>query len=96
MRKILLLGERDLLEQKGLADLLEHLLSPVSHLSEHAIRQACHTEHVDVHDPVARVQADNLPLRLHRRLLRHKDKEATMSLPKRFLYDLFVDSPGLT
>ena len=90
IRQLLLLFQRDLLDQKGFPDLLEKRPILRADLIEHPVGEPVQRRDLQIQDAFPRMKADKLPLHLHRRLLRHNHKEPPFRplhrLPDHFLH----------
>ena len=58
--------------------------------------KASEAEDIDVHDPASWMHQAQVLLRLHRKLLRHKDKIILLRMPDGLLYDILIQTVGFS
>lgn len=86
----------DLLQHKGLPEILQHRTLVATGLLEHAPREPSEGKNVYVQQPVPRMHCDKILLRLHRELLWDKDKIILFRMIDRFPDDFLINLIGFS
>ena len=77
-RKLHPLSRRHTPDNQAFSRIVQHRKPICAHLLKNAVRQTSEAQDVDIHNPFPVMQTDQILLRLHRKLVGHKDKKTPL------------------
>ena len=95
-RKLILHVSRHLAQNKTFSGVIQNRKILSANLIENTLRQTPEAEYIDIENPFALRLSHQIPLRLHRELIRNNHKEVSVFLLLCLHYDMLIQKMTLS